>query len=80
VLDVVVHAAERRRGHGRSMMLAAHRLLRERGVGSVGLSVFGWNHGARALYDELGYVEVERLVRKDLRPPERMATQQLVPG
>ena len=38
----------RRRGYGRAVAAAAQRACRERGVRSVGLSVFGFNTGARS--------------------------------
>jgi len=66
VLDVGVHEPFRRRGHGRSIMRAAEQESRDRGAVTIGLSVFGHNHGARALYDSLGYQPTEVLRRKVL--------------
>ena len=45
----------RRRGYGRAVVAAAFRACRDLGVQTVGLSVFGFNAGARALYEELGF-------------------------
>jgi ribosomal protein S18 acetylase RimI-like enzyme len=45
----------RRRGYGRAVVGGAFRACRDLGVQSVGLSVFGFNAGARALYEELGF-------------------------
>lgn len=45
----------RRRGYGRAVVNAAFRACRDLGVHTVGLSVFGFNAGARALYEELGF-------------------------
>ncbi len=45
----------RRRGYGRAVVDAAFRACRDLGVRTVGLSVFGFNAGARALYEELGF-------------------------
>lgn len=53
--DFLVHSALRRRGYGKSILTAAEQLCRERGVVTVGLSVFGANAGARALYEALGF-------------------------
>ena len=53
--DFAVHADLRRRGYGRAVAAAAKRACRERGVHSVGLSVFGFNTGARGLYEQLGF-------------------------
>ena len=56
----------RRRGYGRALMLAAEQLCRERGVVSVGLSVFGFNAGARALYEEQGFTVTAEMRAKPL--------------
>lgn len=45
----------RRRGYGRAVIEAAFRACQALGVSSVGLSVFGFNAGARRLYDDLGF-------------------------
>jgi ribosomal protein S18 acetylase RimI-like enzyme len=68
VYEIAVDAEFRRRGHGRALMLAAEDVLRERGVTSLGLNVFGHNPGARALYDSLGYETMSVAMAKDLRP------------
>jgi ribosomal protein S18 acetylase RimI-like enzyme len=53
--DFWVQPDLRRRGYGRAMMAAAERICRERGVVSVGLSVFGFNAGAQSLYEQMGF-------------------------
>ena len=53
--DFLVHPSLRRQGYGRSILAAAEQLCRERGVVTVGLSVFGANAGAQALYEALGF-------------------------
>jgi GNAT superfamily N-acetyltransferase len=55
VFDLQVRQEQRRRGYGRAIMQAAEQLCRERGVVSMGLNVFGFNTGARSLYDQLGF-------------------------
>lgn len=59
VYDVVVDEAHRRRGYGAGLMRAGALWSRERGAHALGLNVFGYNHGARALYEGLGYDTVE---------------------
>jgi GNAT superfamily N-acetyltransferase len=66
VFDIVVDEQFRRRGHGRAIMKGAEREARDRGATTLSLNVFGHNHGARALYDSLGYRPTETLLRKVL--------------
>ncbi|MEV4736245.1 MULTISPECIES: GNAT family N-acetyltransferase [unclassified Microbacterium] len=60
VLDIEVAEAHRRRGHGREIMLAAEQEARRIGAESIGLHVFGFNAGAIAMYEGLGYRRVEQ--------------------
>lgn len=53
--DLLVPVDLRRRGYGRAILVAAEELCRESGVVRVGLSVFGANAGAQALYEAMGF-------------------------
>ncbi|MEH0825374.1 MULTISPECIES: GNAT family N-acetyltransferase [unclassified Micromonospora] len=55
IYDIEVREQLRRRGYGRAMIRAAEQVCREVGVVSIGLNVFGFNTGARALYEQLGF-------------------------
>ncbi|MFJ2370860.1 GNAT family N-acetyltransferase [Microbacterium sp. NPDC087665] len=66
ILDIEVAADQRRRGYGRQLMLAAESEARREGAASIGLHVFGFNHGAVALYEELGYRRTEELFIREL--------------
>lgn len=66
VYDLQVDPAFRRRGHGRALMLAAEEVLRERGIRTLGLNVFGHNPDARRLYESLGYETRTVSMAKDL--------------
>ncbi|RZU78060.1 ribosomal protein S18 acetylase RimI-like enzyme [Micromonospora kangleipakensis] len=66
--DFEVREDLRRKGYGRAIMQAAERVCRELGVVSVGLSVFGFNLGARALYEQMGYEVTAIKMRKRLQP------------
>jgi ribosomal protein S18 acetylase RimI-like enzyme len=55
VFDVEVDPAHRRRGHARQALDLAHAVARSEGATSIGLNVFGYNTGARDLYEQLGY-------------------------
>jgi GNAT superfamily N-acetyltransferase len=64
--DFEVRSDLRRRGYGRAIAEAAERACREWGVVSIGLSVFGFNTGARGLYEKLGYQVTSVQMRKRL--------------
>ncbi|CAN5589542.1 hypothetical protein BH11ACT8_BH11ACT8_25910 [soil metagenome] len=66
VYDVVVDEARRREGHGAGLMRAGAVYAREQGAHALGLNVFGYNHGAKALYDRLGYSVVEEYAARTL--------------
>ncbi|MFI5933186.1 GNAT family N-acetyltransferase [Actinoplanes sp. NPDC051494] len=66
VYDVIVDEEHRRRGYGRAIMRAGEELCRSRAVRSIGLNVFGGNAGARALYEQEGYVTTALQMRKRL--------------
>jgi ribosomal protein S18 acetylase RimI-like enzyme len=66
VYDIQVDPAHRRRGHARAMLLAAEQVLLARGVTRLGLNVFGYNPGARALYEGLGYEITSVQMSKEL--------------
>jgi GNAT superfamily N-acetyltransferase len=53
--DFEVREDLRRHGYGRAIMQAAEQVCRELGVVRVGLSVFGDNLGAQALYEQMGF-------------------------
>ncbi|MCU7728537.1 GNAT family N-acetyltransferase [Actinoplanes sp. KI2] len=53
--QITVVADRRGRGYGHQIMAAAEAELTRRGVGRIGLHVFGHNVGARRLYLRLGY-------------------------
>ncbi|SJN36310.1 GCN5-related N-acetyltransferase [Microbacterium esteraromaticum] len=62
ILNVEVDAAHHRKGYGRAIMHAAEEAMRKLEVSSIGLHVFGANHGAVALYEQLGYRRLEELL------------------
>ncbi len=56
----------RRHGYGRAVVAAALRACRERGAVSAGLSVFGFNDGARRIYEALGFELTAQTMSKPL--------------
>jgi ribosomal protein S18 acetylase RimI-like enzyme len=66
VYDILIHEGRRGEGLGRAAMLSAEEVLRHAGYAKIQLSVFGFNDGARRLYESLGYDEVARTMTKSL--------------
>ncbi len=55
IYDIELDAAQRGKGYGEAAMRALEERLRSGGITHIGLSVFGHNAVARALYDKMGY-------------------------
>ncbi|WP_110588969.1 GNAT family N-acetyltransferase [Microbacterium suaedae] len=70
VWDVVVEPEHRGKGYGRAAMQLAETYAQAGGARTLGLSVFGFNATARALYDSLGYETTSVKMRKRLEDPE----------
>ena len=67
VYNIEIEESARRRGFARAALLELERVARERGLHQVGLHVFGHNHGARRLYEALGFEPTSITLRKTLR-------------
>ena len=66
VYNVEIEEHARRRGYAQAAFLELERVVRERGVHHVSLHVFGHNHGARRLYEALGFEPTSITLRKIL--------------
>ena len=66
VWDLVFEPEYRGKGHGRAAMRLAEHHAREAGARTLGLSVFGHNQAARALYESVGYETTTVKMRKQL--------------
>jgi ribosomal protein S18 acetylase RimI-like enzyme len=66
VYNITIAEAARRRGHARAAFAELERVAREGGVRQLGLHVFGHNHGARRLYESLGFEPASLTLRKVL--------------
>ncbi|WP_110238990.1 GNAT family N-acetyltransferase [Nocardioides gilvus] len=66
VWDVVVEPERRGQGHGRAAMQLAEGHARAQGARTLGLSVFGFNAVARAMYESAGYETTSVKMRKQL--------------
>jgi ribosomal protein S18 acetylase RimI-like enzyme len=63
IYDIEVAEEQRRRGYGREILDAAARAAGDLGALELGLNVFGFNEGARALYERAGYATTQRTYR-----------------
>ena len=66
VFNIEVAAAHRRQGHATRAFKALESVARDLGLSSIGLNVFAYNVGARALYTSLGYEVAAISMRKSL--------------
>ncbi|MFE6775575.1 GNAT family N-acetyltransferase [Streptomyces sp. NPDC057702] len=66
VWDIAIDADQRGRGLGRAAMVLGEEYARSQGAHTLGLNVFGFNTGARGLYESLGYETTSLKMRKRL--------------
>ena len=66
VYDFEIFEDHRRRGHATRAFALLERDASARGAASIQLHVFGHNHAARALYQELGFHPTNLNLRKDI--------------
>jgi RimJ/RimL family protein N-acetyltransferase len=64
IYDVIVRDGFRRRGYASRILHLVEDKARELGAAKVELHVFGHNHGARALYEKLGYTPTSIVMAK----------------
>jgi RimJ/RimL family protein N-acetyltransferase len=55
IFDFEIDAAHRGKGYGAATLRALDELAASMGIGRISLNVMGWNHGARALYERMGF-------------------------
>ncbi len=66
IYDFLIEERARRQGYGTQTLLAAEEKVRQLGLSSIGLHVFGFNKPAIALYEKLGYEMASIQMRKKL--------------
>jgi ribosomal protein S18 acetylase RimI-like enzyme len=66
VYDVEIFEPFRRRGYAEQAFKAMEARVRELGLNTISLHVFGHNHAARALYEKLGYIPTNLIMSKTL--------------
>jgi len=66
VFDIEIDEAHRRRGYARRALELGHAAAKTHGATAIGLNVFGYNTGAKELYDSLGYTVTATQMKKPL--------------
>ncbi len=64
VWDLLIYPPYRGKGFGKLAMLELEKIVRELGLASISLNVFGHNERARHMYVSLGYKTVAIRMRK----------------
>ena len=55
IYDITVREDLRGKGYGRLAIAEVEKHVQEMGIFKISLNVFGYNHGARSLYEKIGY-------------------------
>ena len=66
VYNITIDELARRRGYARAAFVELENVARERGLHHLSLHVFGHNHGARRLYEAIGFEPTSLTLRKIL--------------
>jgi GNAT superfamily N-acetyltransferase len=66
IYDIEVDEPRRGEGFGSAALDALDAWARAKGLTSIGLHVFGFNSGARRLYERHGYIETDLVMAKRL--------------
>ncbi|MCI4353751.1 MAG: GNAT family N-acetyltransferase [Thermoplasmata archaeon] len=66
IYDILVRPEHRRHGYAEAALTEAERIGRREGARTLALHVFGFNTGAIALYEKLGYATTNRMMAKPL--------------
>jgi len=64
--DIEIFPPYRRRGYGSQVFRLLEDKVRDLGLSTISLHVFGHNHAARAMYRGLGYAETHVMMSKSL--------------
>ena len=68
IYEISIKPEYQRRGYSQQTMQTLETLVRNHGVTTIQLHVFGHNHAARALYEKLGYQPTNIAMSKTLDP------------
>ena len=66
IFDIEIDEPFRRRGYAREALELGHQEAKALGATAIGLNVFGFNTGARELYEKLGYAVTATQMKRPL--------------
>lgn len=66
IYSIQIESEQRGNGYGRALLFAAEQEIVRRGIGVIGLNVFGSNKVARNLYESAGYQVTSMHMQKEL--------------
>ncbi|MCK6258181.1 GNAT family N-acetyltransferase [Fictibacillus sp. KIGAM418] len=66
IYDINVWEGNQGRGYGKKAMKEVEIVAKKLGLKSIGLHVFGHNQTARGLYEKLGYIETDIVMKKKI--------------
>jgi tRNA(Arg) A34 adenosine deaminase TadA/GNAT superfamily N-acetyltransferase len=70
--DIEIFAPYQRLGYGQQTLSAVEAIATQRGLSRIGLHVQAHNHGAKALYDKMGYTTTGHLMSKHVLPVDEV--------
>lgn len=66
IYDINIWEQHQGRGYGKQTMIEIESVAKRLGMRSIGLHVFAHNKTARGLYEKLGYMETDVVMKKNL--------------
>lgn len=66
IYDINIWEGNQGRGYGKKAMEEIEIVAKKLGLKNIGLHVFGYNKVARGLYEKLGYIETDILMKKNI--------------
>jgi RimJ/RimL family protein N-acetyltransferase len=70
VYEIIIDEPFRRHGYAKQAFLLMEEKVRALGLDTISLHVFGYNHPARTMYEQLGYVPTNINMSKKLSDPQ----------
>lgn len=67
IYDINIWKGNQGRGYGKEAMKEIEIFAQNQGLNYIGLHVFGHNKSARDLYEKLGYIETDIMMRKKIK-------------